>query len=47
VIVQGGQLKAAKIVQDALKIGQVEAASTGDLESDLTIRVGNDWEKAL
>jgi polyisoprenyl-teichoic acid--peptidoglycan teichoic acid transferase len=47
VIVQGGQLKAAKVVQDALKIGQVEAASTGDIESDLTIRVGNDWEKAL
>jgi polyisoprenyl-teichoic acid--peptidoglycan teichoic acid transferase len=43
VIVQGGQLKAAKIVQDTLKIGVVNAASTGDLDSDLTIRVGNDW----
>jgi polyisoprenyl-teichoic acid--peptidoglycan teichoic acid transferase len=43
VIVQGGQLKAAKIVQDTLKIGVVNAASTGDLDSDLTIRVGDDW----
>jgi polyisoprenyl-teichoic acid--peptidoglycan teichoic acid transferase len=43
VIVQGGQLKSAKIVQDTLKVGVVNAASTGDLDSDLTIRVGNDW----
>ncbi|MBE9030904.1 LCP family protein [filamentous cyanobacterium LEGE 11480] len=45
VIVQGGQLDAAKSIQRELRIDQVEAASTGDLDSDLTIRVGNDWEQ--
>lgn len=45
VIVQGGQLDAAKSLQRELKIEQVEATSTGELDSDLTIRVGNDWDK--
>jgi polyisoprenyl-teichoic acid--peptidoglycan teichoic acid transferase len=45
VIVQGGQMKAAKALQESLKIGNIEANSTGDLESDLTIRVGDDWKK--
>jgi polyisoprenyl-teichoic acid--peptidoglycan teichoic acid transferase len=45
VIVQGGQLKSAQAVQTALQFGTIDAASTGDLESDLTIRVGNDWQK--
>ncbi|NJN48685.1 MAG: LCP family protein [Alkalinema sp. RL_2_19] len=43
VIVQGGQLDVAKSLQQALRIDDLEAESTGDLESDLTIRVGNDW----
>jgi LCP family protein required for cell wall assembly len=47
VIVQGGQLEAAKSLQQELNIDQIEAASTGDLESDLTIRVGNDWKKVV
>jgi polyisoprenyl-teichoic acid--peptidoglycan teichoic acid transferase len=45
VIVQGGQLAAAKQLQQDLRIDQLAAESTGDLESDLTIRVGNDWAK--
>ncbi len=45
VIVQGGQLAAAKQLQQELQIDRVAAESTGDLDSDLTIRVGNDWEK--
>ncbi len=45
VIVQGGQLAAAKQLQQDLRIDRLEAESTGDLESDLTIRVGNDWAK--
>jgi polyisoprenyl-teichoic acid--peptidoglycan teichoic acid transferase len=45
VIVQGGQLAAAKQLQQDLQIDRLEAESTGDLESDLTIRVGNDWPK--
>jgi polyisoprenyl-teichoic acid--peptidoglycan teichoic acid transferase len=46
VIAQNGQTKAAKSLRDVLNVGEVEAASTGDIDSDLTIRVGNDWEKA-
>jgi polyisoprenyl-teichoic acid--peptidoglycan teichoic acid transferase len=45
IVVQGGQLRAAASLQQALQFGSVEAASTGDLDSDLTIRVGNDWVK--
>jgi polyisoprenyl-teichoic acid--peptidoglycan teichoic acid transferase len=43
IVVQGGQLQAATSLQRSLQFGSVEAASTGDLDSDLTIRVGNDW----
>lgn len=43
VIVQRGDLPAAKALQAALGFGAIEAASTGDLDSDLTIRVGDDW----
>ncbi|NJR49069.1 MAG: LCP family protein [Leptolyngbyaceae cyanobacterium CSU_1_3] len=45
IIVQKGDLQAAKLLRGALRFGSVEAASTGDLDSDLTIRVGNDWLK--
>lgn len=43
IIVQQGDLEAATILKKVLGIGKVEASSTGDLESDLTIRVGADW----
>lgn len=43
IIVQQGDLEAAAILKKVLGIGKVEASSTGDLESDLTIRVGEDW----
>jgi polyisoprenyl-teichoic acid--peptidoglycan teichoic acid transferase len=46
VIAQSGQTKAATSLRDVLNVGEVESASTGDIDSDLTIRVGNDWEKA-
>lgn len=45
IIVQGGQLKSAESLRDLLKLGSVDASSTGDLESDLTIRVGDDWSQ--
>ncbi len=44
-IAQRGDLEAANSLQTALGAGTVEADSTGDLESDITIRVGNDWVK--
>lgn len=43
VIVQQGDLNGAEDLQRVLGFGRVEADSTGDLSSDLTIRVGEDW----
>lgn len=43
IIVQQGDLKAAATLKRVLQLGHVEASSTGDIESDLTIRVGEDW----
>lgn len=44
VIAQRGDLKSADVVSSILGIGQVVSESTGDLQSELTIRVGQDWE---
>jgi LCP family protein required for cell wall assembly len=43
VIAQRGNLDSARTLQTALGFGDVVADSTGDLSSDLTIRVGDDW----
>lgn len=43
IIVQQGDLEAAAAIKKALGLGKVEASSTGDLESELTIRLGEDW----
>ena len=43
IIAQQGDLESAATLQRILGVGSVEASSTGDLESDLTIRVGEDW----
>ncbi|MEM9448936.1 MAG: LCP family protein [Cyanobacteria bacterium P01_E01_bin.6] len=43
IIVQNGHLRGAEALEDVLGIGRVIPASTGDLGSDLTIRVGDDW----
>jgi polyisoprenyl-teichoic acid--peptidoglycan teichoic acid transferase len=43
IIVQKGDLSAAQALKSVLGLGNVEAASTGDLESDITIRLGADW----
>ncbi len=45
IIVQQGDLQAADTLKKALGVGKVEASSTGELESDLTIRVGEDWRE--
>jgi len=45
VIAQRGDLQAAQVLQQQLGLGAVDANSTGDLESDITIRVGDDWGK--
>jgi polyisoprenyl-teichoic acid--peptidoglycan teichoic acid transferase len=43
IIAQRGDLDSAAMMETTLGLGQVVSASTGDLSSDLTIRVGNDW----
>jgi LCP family protein required for cell wall assembly len=43
IIVQQGNKDAATNLKQVLGLGNIEASSTGDLESDLTIRVGKDW----
>jgi LCP family protein required for cell wall assembly len=43
IIVQQGDLEGAAVLKKAIGLGAIEATSTGDLESDLTIRLGEDW----
>lgn len=43
IIAQRGDLNSATMLESVLGVGQVVPASTGDLSSDLTIRVGDDW----
>jgi LCP family protein required for cell wall assembly len=45
VIAQRGDLDAARTLEAALGVGRVRADSTGSLDSDLTIRVGEDWTR--
>lgn len=45
VVAQKGDLEAAKVLQTLLPSGRVLSESTGDLQSDITIRVGRDWVK--
>lgn len=47
IIVQWGDLQDAEQLENLLGVGRVVAASTGDLDSDLTVRVGVDWEQQL
>lgn len=46
VIAQRGDINSAHVVQSVLATGLVVSESTGDLGSDLTIRVGEDWSLA-
>ncbi|NJL49466.1 MAG: LytR C-terminal domain-containing protein, partial [Leptolyngbyaceae cyanobacterium SM2_5_2] len=43
VIAQRGDLQSAQTVQSVMGLGRVLLESTGDLNSDITIRVGLDW----
>ncbi|ARV62893.1 transcriptional regulator [Nostocales cyanobacterium HT-58-2] len=44
IIVQKGNRQAGEQLQQTLGLGQVEVSATGDLESDITIRIGKDWK---
>jgi LCP family protein required for cell wall assembly len=43
IIAQRGDLESAKMMTSILGLGEVIPASTGDLQSDLTLRIGSDW----
>ncbi len=43
IIAQNGDRASAEKLRDALGIGEVVVESTGDIESDITVRVGKDW----
>jgi LCP family protein required for cell wall assembly len=43
IIAQRGDIRGATMLESMLGVGRVIAASTGELTSDLTIRLGDDW----
>jgi LCP family protein required for cell wall assembly len=45
IIAQQGNLEGANRLHRLLGMGKVIPASTGDLDSDITIRIGEDWAK--
>ncbi len=46
VIAQRGDINGAEFLEAVLGTGKVIVDSTGDVDSDITIRVGDDWTKA-
>lgn len=44
IIVQQGDRDAANLIKRSLGLGSIDSASTGDLESEITVRVGSDWD---
>ncbi|WP_404790116.1 LCP family protein [Altericista sp. CCNU0014] len=46
VVPQWGNLEAAEKLQQSIGNGEIVSDSTGNLRSDLTVRVGRDWAKA-
>ncbi|OUL32888.1 LCP family protein [Nostoc sp. 106C] len=44
IIVQKGKRELGIDLQQIVGLGQIEVSATGDLESDLTIRIGKDWK---
>lgn len=47
VIAQNADQDGAEQIQALLGVGEVQVDSTGNLESDITIQVGADWQKVL
>ena len=43
VVAQNGDLASAETLQRFLGLGEVRVESTGILDSDITIRLGQDW----
>lgn len=45
IVAQQGDEKSAELVRSALGFGEVRVESTGSLDSDITIQLGEDWLK--
>ncbi|MDX1978330.1 MAG: LCP family protein [Pseudanabaenaceae cyanobacterium bins.68] len=43
IVAQSGDIRVAEQLRDRLGIGEVVVEATGDLDSDLTLRLGQDW----
>ncbi|HIK56005.1 MAG TPA: LCP family protein [Synechococcales cyanobacterium M55_K2018_004] len=46
IIAQRGDANTAEAIRQALGVGEVRVESTGDLQSDITIQLGQDWLSA-
>lgn len=46
IVAQRGDMATAEILQRFLGVGEARVESTGDLDSDITIQVGEDWTAA-
>lgn len=47
IIVQRGDLGSAELLQKNIGFGKIKASSTGEIGSDFTIRLGEDWQPKL
>jgi hypothetical protein len=47
ILAQSGDREGAKQIRAAIGLGEVRVESTGVLNSDVTIRVGQDWAQQL
>lgn len=45
IVAQQGDGNSAQTIRQALKVGEVRVESTGNLQSDITIQLGQDWLK--
>lgn len=43
VVAQQGDIDSARAIRDALGVGEIRVESTGNLRSDVTIQLGQDW----
>ncbi|MEL6222279.1 MAG: LCP family protein [Cyanobacteria bacterium J06626_14] len=43
IIAQGGDAQSAALIQSVLGVGEVRVESTGVLQTDITIQIGQDW----
>lgn len=43
IVAQAGDIRLAEQLRDRLGIGEIVVEATGDLDSDLTLRLGRDW----